>query len=145
MFSFQPGAFIGNTARWKDDYRDLTGDRVWAEIERGAGARLPFRIFQNGDERCNRVAHGLQIGERWVPFMDDLEPGDLHARDLLYSAIGGLDFQVPPFRSRVSPCSRSSAEWSLGGRGSSRPDWPGGRGSSDGPARVPGSVTGSGR
>jgi hypothetical protein len=95
MFSFQPGAFVGNTARWKDDYRDLAGDRVWAEIERGAGARLPFRIFQNGDERCNRVAHGLQVGERWVPFMDDLVPGDVKARDLLYSAIGGMDFQVP--------------------------------------------------
>jgi hypothetical protein len=95
MLSFQPGAFVGNTARWKDDYRDLSSDRVWAEIERGAGTRLPFRVFQNGDERCNRVAHGLRVGPRWTPFLDDQVPADLAARDVFYAAIGGLDFDVP--------------------------------------------------
>ena len=58
MFSFQPAAFIGNESRWKEDYRAFSTDRVWEEIERGAGARLHFRALQIGDERCNRTAYG---------------------------------------------------------------------------------------
>jgi hypothetical protein len=95
MFSFQPAAHVGNENRWKDDYRDLAGDRVWAEVERGAGTRLPTGVFQNGDVRCNRTAHGARIGSRWVPFMDDQVPADIAARDLYYEAIGGMDFDVP--------------------------------------------------
>jgi hypothetical protein len=95
MLSFQPAAHVGNENRWKDDYRDLTGDRVWAEVERGAGTRIGTGMFQNGDVRCNRTAHGARIGSRWVPFMDDQVPADLAARDLYYQAIGGMDFDVP--------------------------------------------------
>ena len=38
MFSFQPAAFIGNANRWKDDYRDVSTDAVWA---RSSGAPAP--------------------------------------------------------------------------------------------------------
>jgi hypothetical protein len=95
MFSFQPAAHVGNQARWKDDYRQLSGAALWAEVERGAGARLPTGVFQSGDVRCNRTAHGLRVGPRWVPLLDDQTPRDLVARDLYYEAIGGLDFDVP--------------------------------------------------
>ena len=66
MFSFQPAAFIGNTNRGKDDYEDVTAERVWAEVERGAGGHLPWNAFQIGDERCNRTAYGVYVGERYV-------------------------------------------------------------------------------
>ena len=95
LFSFQPAAFVGNPGRWKENYRELTGDAVWAEIERGAGSRLPTGVFQNGDVRCNRTAHGLRVGARWVPFLDDRVPADLRARDAYYERIGGMDFDVP--------------------------------------------------
>ena len=36
MFSFQPAAFVGDQRRWQEDYRAITGDQVWAQIERGA-------------------------------------------------------------------------------------------------------------
>lgn len=94
MFSFQPAAFVGNATRWKDDYRDLTADGVWAEVERGAGARLP-RVFQMGDERCNRNVHGAKVGDRFFPFLDDQVPADLEVRDSYYEAFGGMNFQVP--------------------------------------------------
>ena len=41
MLSFQPAAFVGDDRRWHDGYREIDGDVVWAEIERGAGTRLP--------------------------------------------------------------------------------------------------------
>ena len=40
MFSFQPAAYIGNEARWRDDLRAFDTDAVWRRIEQGAGARL---------------------------------------------------------------------------------------------------------
>ena len=94
MLSFQPAAFVGNRRRWKEDYGTLTGDAVWAEVERGAGARLPFRVFQVGDERCNRTAYGAYVGERWVPFLDDRVPADLRVRDAFYATVGPMDFAV---------------------------------------------------
>jgi hypothetical protein len=96
MLSFQPAAYIGNRNRWKDEYRSFGGDDVWREIERGAGARLPYRVFQMGDERCNRTTHGLLIGERFVPLVDDRDPADHALRDAFYATFGGMDFQAPP-------------------------------------------------
>jgi hypothetical protein len=96
MFSFQPAAFVGNRNRWKDDYRAVSGDEVWAEMERGAGSRLPYRVFQMGDERCNRSCHGLLVGERFVPLVDDRVPADHAVRDAFYGTFGGMDFQAPP-------------------------------------------------
>ncbi|MDQ6749977.1 MAG: radical SAM protein [Actinomycetota bacterium] len=95
MFSFQPAAFIGNTNRWKDDYEDVSGDRVWAEMERGAGGHLAWNVFQIGDERCNRSAYGAFVGDRYVQLIDDRGPGDFEVRDALYESFGGMDFEAP--------------------------------------------------
>jgi MoaA/NifB/PqqE/SkfB family radical SAM enzyme len=96
MFSFQPAAFVGNTNRWKESYRAFSGDEVWSEIERGIGARLPYKVLQIGDERCNRTAYGAVVGERWIPILDDREPADHEIRDRFFSAFGGMDFDVAP-------------------------------------------------
>jgi len=96
MFSFQPAAFVGNTNRWRDEYREFSGDEVWAEIERGAGARLPYKVLQIGDERCNRTAYGAVVGPRWIPILDDRVPADHAVRDEFFRAFGGMDFDVAP-------------------------------------------------
>ncbi|MEA2441038.1 MAG: hypothetical protein QOH76_2462 [Thermoleophilaceae bacterium] len=96
MFSFQPAAFIGNQSRWKHSYGELSHDSVWAEIEAGAGARLPYKVFQFGDQRCNRTAYGALVGPRWVPFLDDREPADMRVRESFFETFGGMDFDVPP-------------------------------------------------
>jgi hypothetical protein len=95
MFSFQPAAFIGNQSRWKHSYHELSHDSVWAEIEAGAGARLPYGVFQFGDQRCNRTAYGALVGDRWVPFLDDRVPADMRARESFFETFGGMDFDVP--------------------------------------------------
>jgi hypothetical protein len=95
MLSFQPAAYVGNPSRWKHEYRALSQDGVWAEIEAGAGARLPHRVFQFGDERCNRTAYGAYVGARWVPFLDDREPRDMDVRESFFETFGGMDFDVP--------------------------------------------------
>ena len=71
---------------------------MWAEIERGAGTRLPFRAVQFGDERCNRTAFGFQVGERWVALLDDRDPADLRVRDAFYRHLGGMNFSGAPLR-----------------------------------------------
>ena len=95
MFAFQPAAFVGDERRWREDYRTLTADTVWVEIERGAGARLPWQAIQVGDARCNRTAWGLQVGDRWVPVLDDRVPADLAARDAFFAHFAGVDFGAP--------------------------------------------------
>jgi hypothetical protein len=95
MFAFQPAAFVGDERRWREDYRTLTADMVWAQIERGAGARLPWQAIQVGDARCNRTAWGLQVGDRWVPVLDDQVPADLAARDAFFAHFAGVDFGAP--------------------------------------------------
>lgn len=92
MFSFQPAAYVGDDRRWRDGFREVTPDAVWAEVERGIGARLPHLAVQVGDERCTRTVWGLLAGERWVPVIDDLVPADLAARDRMFAAFGGVDF-----------------------------------------------------
>ena len=95
MFSFQPAAFIGDTRRWKEDYRDASADAVWAEIERGAGVELDYTVFQHGDLRCNRVAYGFYVGDRWFPALTSA-PADLAARDAFYRYFGGVIFTGTP-------------------------------------------------
>jgi hypothetical protein len=102
MFSFQPAAYIGNANRWKDEYRSFSGDEVWAEVERGAGSRLPYRVFQMGDERCNRTCHGVLVGQRIVPLVDDRVAADHAVRDAFYTTFGGMDFQAPLLVPRAS-------------------------------------------
>jgi hypothetical protein len=95
MFSFQPAAFIGNPARWREPYRELSADEVWAAVEAGAGARLPYRVIQHGDERCNRAAYGALVGRRWVPFLDDRNARDMRVRDALFATVGAMDLHAP--------------------------------------------------
>ncbi len=92
MLSFQPAAFVGDDRRWREDYRDADADAVWAEIERGAGARLDATLFQHGDVRCNRVAYGVAVGTRWVPLLDAADPCDLAVRDTFFRRFGGVNF-----------------------------------------------------
>lgn len=95
MASFQPAAHMGNPKRWRQDYRTLTIDDVWAQMERGAGTRLPWRHLQMGDPRCNRSAYGLVAAGRWFPWLDDRDPRDLGARDRFLADVGGMDFERP--------------------------------------------------
>ncbi len=90
MLSFQPAAFIGDRRRWREGFREVTGDAVWAEIERGMGAKLPWRTLQMGDPRCNRTAWGWLVDGRFVPVLDEDDPHDIAARDVFLSRLGGL-------------------------------------------------------
>ena len=95
MMSFQLAAHVGNPKRWREDFHAVSIDSVWREIERGAGARVPWRHVQMGDERCNRSSHGVLAGGRWTPVLDDRDPRDLGARDAFLDAFGGMDFDRP--------------------------------------------------
>lgn len=101
MFSFQPAAFVGDERRWHEAYRDVDGDAVWAEIERGVGTRLDYRIFEHGDVRCNRVAYGFYVGERWFPVADGDDRRDLAARDAFFSRLGAVSFTGTPLPALV--------------------------------------------
>ncbi|MEU0218147.1 radical SAM domain-containing protein [Streptomyces sp. NPDC006265] len=96
MFSFQPAAFLGDERRWKEKFREATPDAVWAEIERGAGTRLGYRVFENGDVRCNRTAYGFYVGRRWYPFLDGGDPRDLAVRDAFFRYFGRVTFTGTP-------------------------------------------------
>jgi len=90
MLSFQPAAFVGDSRRWKEGFREVTNDAVWAEVERGMGQPLPWRALQMGDPRCNRTAWGWLVGSRFVPVLDEDDPRDLAARDVFLARLGGL-------------------------------------------------------
>ncbi len=96
MFSFQPAAFVGDDRRWHERYRDVTGDQVWAQIERGVGTRLDYRVFEHGDVRCNRAAYGFWCGDRWYPFLDGGDPRDLAVRDAFFRYLGPVSFTGTP-------------------------------------------------
>ena len=96
LFSFQPAAFIGDDRRWHEGYRDNTADTVWAQVEAGAGARLPFRALAIGDERCNRTTYGFYVGENYFPVLDDEVPADLAVRDAFFTYFGGISFSGTP-------------------------------------------------
>jgi hypothetical protein len=96
MFSFQPAAFVGDSARWKDEYRAFTSGELWAEIEAGAGGRLHHRALQIGDPRCNRTAYGCYVGDRYVPLLDEDDERDRLWLDEFVATFGGMDFAAPP-------------------------------------------------
>jgi hypothetical protein len=96
MFSFQPAAFVGDERRWHEDYRDVSGDQVWAQIERGVGTRLDYRVFEHGDVRCNRAAYGFWAGDRWYPVLDGSDPRDLLVRDAFFRYFGPVNFTGTP-------------------------------------------------
>ncbi|PZS36589.1 MAG: radical SAM domain-containing protein [Pseudonocardiales bacterium] len=96
LFSFQPAAFVGDERRWHESYRESTADEVWAQIEAGAGTRLPFRALQVGDERCNRTTYGFYVADSYFPILDDENPADLRTRDVFFRHLGGVDFAGTP-------------------------------------------------
>lgn len=96
MFSLQPAAFVGDERRWREDYRDVTGDPVWAQIEAGVGARLNYRVFEHGDVRCNRAAYGFWCGDRWLGWLDGSDPRDLAVRDAFFRYFGPVNFTGTP-------------------------------------------------
>lgn len=96
MLSFQPAAYMGDDRRWGNGYRSFSSDEVWAQLEAGAGVRLPWQVMQYGDNRCNRTAIGVLVGHRWVPLLDDTEPEDLLVRDLYYRHFGGANIGSTP-------------------------------------------------
>ena len=95
MFSFQPAAYIGNSARWKDAYREFSTDEVWRRVEQGAGGRLHYDAEQVGDVRCNRTAHGVYVGDRYETLLDEDDPRDAQALEDFIAAFGGMDFDDP--------------------------------------------------
>jgi hypothetical protein len=96
MFSFQPAAFVGDERRWHEDYRAVTGDQVWAQIEHGVGTRLDYRVFEHGDVRCNRAAYGFWAGDCWYPVLDGSDPADLAVRDAFFRYFGPVNFTGTP-------------------------------------------------
>ena len=90
MLSFQPAAFVGDDRRWREGFRDISPDAVWAEVERGAGSPLPWRALQFGDPRCNRTAWGWLVDGRFVPLLVEDDARDLAARDAFLARLGGL-------------------------------------------------------
>ena len=98
MLSFQPAAYVGDNRRWREKYRDadVSPDAVWAEIERGAGTKLDYRVFENGDIRCNRTAYGFYVGKHWHPALDCDDPRDLAARDDFFRYFSGIGFGGTP-------------------------------------------------
>ena len=92
MLSFQPAAFLGDDRRWHESYRDATPDSVWGEMEKGVGSTLDYRVFENGDVRCNRTAYGFYVGDTWHPFIDGADPRDLAARDAFLDRFGHVMF-----------------------------------------------------
>ncbi len=95
MFSFQPAAFVGNARRWKEDYSVLDPDVIWSKIEEGVGVKLPYKIFQIGDFRCNRTAFGFYAGDKWYPVLDEDSNSDLSARDEFLRYLGGVHWSAP--------------------------------------------------
>jgi hypothetical protein len=95
MFSFQPAAYVGDERRWTEDYRTLSADAVWGRIEEGAGTTLPYRVFQVGDERCNRSAFGFYLGDRWHSVLCEDDARDMALRDAYLSHLGGVHFNAP--------------------------------------------------
>lgn len=98
MLSFQPAAYVGDDRRWRERYRgvDVSPNAVWTEIERGVGRELDYRVFENGDVRCNRTAYGFYVGERWHPFIDGDDPRDLATRDAFFRYFRGIGFGGTP-------------------------------------------------
>ena len=94
LFSFQPAAFVGSEAGWKEKYGGLKDARLWERIEQGAGGLLHPGAIQWGDPRCNRTAYGGYSGERYWTLFDEEDHRDMRMRDLFLSSVGGIDFTV---------------------------------------------------
>ncbi len=95
MASFQPAAHVGNPKRWREDYRGVGIDEVWAQIEAGRARGCRGRICR----WAIRAATARPTG--WLPaaagstLLDDRNPRDLRARDRFLAAFGRMDFERP--------------------------------------------------
>jgi hypothetical protein len=96
MMSFQPAAHLGDARRWREDYRQVSVEAVWAEIEKALGHPIRWEGLQFGDPRCNRTAWGFLVGERWVPVLEPDDHRDLAARDRFLDHFGGVAFTGTP-------------------------------------------------
>ena len=76
--------------------RPYMSESKWAEIERGVGTTLDYRLFEHGDVRCNRVAYGFWAGDRWYPLLDGADPRDLAVRDAFLRYFGPVNFTGTP-------------------------------------------------
>lgn len=94
LFSFQPAAFVGSEARWKEKYGDMKDDLIWERIQEGAGSRLHPGAIQWGDPRCNRTAYGGFTADHYWTLFDEEDQRDMRMRDLFLSSVGGIDFTV---------------------------------------------------
>lgn len=100
LLSFQPAAQQGNERRWVKNLRSIADDHgqiVWEQIESGMGTRLPYKLFQMGDERCNRmcVCAVLGVGKKdghlkAFPLFDDQCEADIRTRDILMNEFGNI-------------------------------------------------------
>lgn len=99
MMSFQPAARQGDQRRWRSDFQSVArndGQDVWEQIQKGANAKLSYKLFQMGDLRCNRTAICGLVGPkddpdcRVVPFFDDDCPRDARVRDIVCQQFGNL-------------------------------------------------------
>jgi hypothetical protein len=121
MFAFQPAAFVGDQRRWREDYRTLTADLVWTEIERGAGARLPWQAIQVGDARCTAPPGAC----RWVTggcrcwttgSRPTWPPGTPSSPTSPVSTSAPPGRCWPPGWSGSPPATPTSCRWPCGGR-----------------------------
>ena len=74
----------------------MTGDQVQAQIERGVGTWLDYRVFEHGDTRCNRAAYGFWAGDGWYPLPDGSDAHDLAVRDAFFRYFGPVNFTGTP-------------------------------------------------
>jgi hypothetical protein len=73
LLSFQPAAFVGDDSRWNQQFRQIDSDDVWSKIEEGVGRKLPFKMLQMGDERCNRTCWGIVCGDSYFPYLEETD------------------------------------------------------------------------
>lgn len=92
LMSHQPAAYVGDDSRWTNAFRHIDPDDVWRRIEEGVGRSLPYRVFQMGDERCNRSVWGFWVGDRYFPF---LEEEDCDVRDAYLERVGVIQLSNP--------------------------------------------------
>jgi len=96
MLSFQPAAFVGDDRRWKEDFKAVTIDSVWSQIEEGVGQKLPWQTAQFGDPRCNRSAVMIRVDGHFAPLLDPNNPADLSVRDRFFDHFAGMIFGDTP-------------------------------------------------
>ncbi|CAN8072872.1 unnamed protein product [Agarophyton chilense] len=105
LLSFQPAALQGAERRRVANLRNIADDHgqiVWEQIEKGMGTRLPYSLFQMGDERCNRMCVCGRVGSRsnrnsehFFLFFDDQCQADVRVRDLIMSEVGNIVLKPP--------------------------------------------------